>query len=160
MAQAALMPPSRRSWATRNPAGTCRSMAYCARNDSAALLVMTVFSTVRFSARDWRGHGHMIPVLLAGGTTAGAMALVAYLLWPTWSANGSSAPERLPISVGGALFNVPTAAVRMKVQRHSGPQQRIDLAFGFPSLDPPQAPKHVTVATADVINQPIQRAFL
>ena len=135
-------------------------MAYCARNDSAALLVMTVFSTVRFSARDWRGHGHMIPVLLAGGTTAGAMALVAYLLWPTWSANGLSAPERLPISVGGALFNVPTAAVRMKVQRHSGPQERIDLAFGFPSLDPPEAPKHVTAETADVITQPIDRIFL
>src|SRR5205814_10397891 len=76
---------------------------------------MTVFSTVRFSARDWRGH--MIPILLAGGATAGAVALVAYLLWPTWSANGLSTPERLPISVGGAVFNVPAAAIRLNVQR-------------------------------------------
>jgi len=36
--------------------------------------------------------------------------------------------------VGGALFNVPTGAVRMKIQRHSGPQERVDLAFDFPSL--------------------------
>jgi hypothetical protein len=121
---------------------------------------MTVFSTVRFSARDWRGHGYMIPILLAGGITAGAIALVAYLLWPTWSPNGLSAPERLPISVGGTLFNVPAAAIRMNVQRHTGPQERIDLAFGFPSLDPPETPKHVTAESVDDLTQPIDRIFL
>jgi hypothetical protein len=121
---------------------------------------MTVFSTVRFSARDWRSHGHLIPILLAGGMTAGAIALVAYLLWPTWSAHGSSTPERLPISVGGTLFNVPTAAIRMKVQRHTGPQERIDLAFGFPSLEPPEPPKRVSVETVDDLTQPIDRIFL
>jgi len=121
---------------------------------------MTVFSTVRFGARDWRSRGHMIPILLAGGMTAGAIALVAYLLWPTWNASGLSTPERLPISVGGTLFNVPAAAIRMKVQRHTGPQERIDLAFGFPSLDPPEAPKHITAETVDDITQPIDRIFL
>jgi hypothetical protein len=120
---------------------------------------MTMFSTVRFSARGWRSHGHLIPILLAGGMTLGAIALVAYLLWPTWSANGSSTPERLPISVGGTLFNVPTAAIRMKVQRHTGPQERIDLAFDFPSLEPPEAPKRVSAETVD-ITQPIDRIFL
>jgi hypothetical protein len=120
---------------------------------------MTVFSTVRLSARNWRGHGHVIPVLLACGTTAAAIALVAYLLWPTWSATGLSTPERLPISVGGAVFNVPVAAIRMNVQRHTGPQERIDLAFGYPSLDPPEVPKHVTAETVDD-TQPIDRIFL
>jgi hypothetical protein len=120
---------------------------------------MTMFSTVRFSARGWRSQGHLIPILLAGGMTLGAIALVAYLLWPTWSANGSSTPERLPISVGGTLFNVPTAAIRMKVQRHTGPQERIDLAFDFPSLEPPEAPKRVSAETVD-ITQPIDRIFL
>jgi hypothetical protein len=120
---------------------------------------MTVFSTVRLSARDWRSHGHLIQILLAGVIAAGAMALVAYLLWPTWRPNGVSAPERLPISVGGTLFNVPTAAIRMKVQRHTGAQERIDLAFGFPSLDPPEGPRHVTAETVDEI-VPIDRIFM
>jgi hypothetical protein len=121
---------------------------------------MTVFTTIRFSARDRRALGHVIGILLAGGITAGAIALVAYLLWPTWSANGPSAPERLPISVGGTLFNVPTAAIRMNIQRHTGPQERVDLAFGFPSLDPPEAPKHVTAESVDDLTQPIDRIFL
>ena len=120
---------------------------------------MTVFSTVRLSARDWRSHGHLIPILVAGAIAAAATALVAYLLWPTWRANGLSAPERLPISVGGTLFNVPTAAIRMNVQRHTGPQERVDLAFGFPSLDPPEAPRHVTAETVDEII-PIDRIFM
>jgi hypothetical protein len=135
-------------------------MAYCLAVIRQNSPFMTVFSTVRFSARDWRSHGHMIPILLACGIAAGAIALVAYLLWPTWSANGLSTPERLPISVGGALFNVPTAAIRMNVQRHTGPQERIDLAFGFPSLDPPDAPKHVSAESVDEITQPIDRIFL
>ena len=42
------------------------------------------------------------------------------------AANG---PARLPVSVGATLFNVPTAAVRRKIQRHSGPQERVDLSF-------------------------------
>jgi hypothetical protein len=135
-------------------------MAYCLAVIRQNSPFMTVFSTVRFSVRDWRSHGHMIPILLASGITAGAIALVAYLLWPTWSANELSTLERLPISVGGAVFNVPTAAIRMKVQRHTGPQERIDLAFGFPSLDPPDAPKHVSAESVDEITQPIDRIFL
>jgi hypothetical protein len=119
---------------------------------------MTMFSTARLGARHWHIRGKMTPVLLAGGIAAAAVALVVYLLWPTWSATGtSSTPERLPVSVGGALFNVPTAAVRMKIQRHSGSQERVDLAFDFPSLNPPDAPHHVTAETAAEADQPIDR---
>ncbi|MGA7805501.1 hypothetical protein [Bradyrhizobium sp.] len=100
---------------------------------------MTVFSTARLSARDWQGRGHLLPILAATALAAGAIALVAYLLWPTWNATGSTAPERLPVSIGGTLFNVPTASIRMKIQRHSGPQERIDLNFSYPSLEPPDA---------------------
>ena len=90
----------------------------------------------------------MLPILLGGAVAAGAIALVAYLLWPTWGADASSAPARLPVSVGATLFNVPTAAIRMKIQRHSGPQERIDLSFAYPSLEPPEAPKHVSADTS------------
>jgi hypothetical protein len=106
----------------------------------------------------------MIPIMLAGAVTACAMTLIAYLLWPTWGPDVSSAPARLPVSIGATVFNVPTAAVRMKIQRHSGPQERVDLSFSFPSLEAPDAadaPKHVSADTVeDAVVQPIDRIFL
>jgi hypothetical protein len=119
---------------------------------------MTVFSIAR---RDWHRSSHLLPVVLAAAIAAGAIALVAYLLWPTWSMNGSRGPERLPVSVGGTLFNVPTTAIRMKIQRHSGPQERVDLSFSYPSLEPPEAPRHVSASEVDQeMAQPIDRIFV
>lgn len=119
---------------------------------------MTVFSLPRL---DRHRLAHLIPVALASAVAAVAMALVAYLLWPTWGADGSRGPERVPVSIGGTLFNVPTAAIRMKIQRHSGPQERIDLDFSYPSLEPPEGPKHVSAATVEqAMAQPIDRIFL
>jgi hypothetical protein len=103
----------------------------------------------------------MVLIALGGAVAASAIALVAYLLWPTWGADVSSTPARLPVSVGATLFNVPTAAIRMKIQRHSGPQERIDLAFIYPSLEPPDAPKHVSAdEVIEEAVQPIDRIFL
>jgi hypothetical protein len=107
-----------------------------------------------------RSRSHMIPIMLGCAITSGAIALVAYLLWPTWGADASSNPARLPVSIGATLFNVPTMAIRMKIQRHSGPQERVDLAFGFPSLEPPEAPKHIGADTIEETIQPIDRIFL
>jgi hypothetical protein len=123
---------------------------------------MTLFSTARHLARDSRKdpRGHIVPIMLAGMVAAGAIALVAYLLWPTWGAEASSNPARLPVSIGGTLFNVPTMAVRMKIQRHSGPQERVDLNFSFPSLEAPGATKHVSADTVEEAVQPIDRIFL
>jgi hypothetical protein len=121
---------------------------------------MTMFSTARFGARDWHIRGHVVPIVLGSAIAAGAVALVAYLLWPTWGTNSTSAPERLPVSIGGTLFNVPTEAIRMKIQRHSGAQERIDLNFSFPSLAVPEAPKHLSTDSADDVIQPIDRIFL
>jgi hypothetical protein len=66
----------------------------------------------------------------------------------------------LPVSIGGTLFNVPTEAIRMKIQRHSGEQERIDLNFSFPSLAVPEAPKHLSAESADDAIQLIDRIFL
>jgi hypothetical protein len=121
---------------------------------------MTVFSIARLSARDWQSRGHLLPLFSAVALAAGAVTLVAYLLWPTWSTEGSTTPARLPVSIGGTLFNVPTAAIRMKIQRHSGPQERVDLNFGFPSLEPPEAPRHVSAETVEEPAPPIDRIFL
>jgi hypothetical protein len=123
---------------------------------------MTFFSTAQHIARGSRKdpRGHMIPIMLASAVTVSAIALVAYLLWPTWGPEASSNPARLPVSIGATLFNVPTTAIRMKIQRHSGPQERVDLAFTFPSLEPPDAVKHVSADTVEEAVLPIDRIFL
>ncbi len=102
----------------------------------------------------------MIPIMLASTLTAGAIAMVAYLLWPTWGPEASNGPARLPVSIGTTLFNVPTAAIRMQIQRHSGPQERIDLSFTYPSLEPPEAAKHVSADSVEQAIQPIDRIFV
>ncbi len=63
---------------------------------------MTLLSTAQHIARDTRRdpRSHMILIMVAVTITAGAVAVVAYLLWPTWVARPASAPDRLPVSVG------------------------------------------------------------
>src|SRR6185312_14239678 len=123
---------------------------------------MTMFSTAQPGARHpRRGSVHLLPILAGCALAAGATALVAYLLWPTRGTGGPSGPAQLPVTIGGTLFNVPTAAIRQKIQRRSGPQERIDLSFSFPSLTPPEGPKHVSAATVEqAMAQPIDRIFL
>lgn len=123
---------------------------------------MTLLSTAQHLARDTRRNprSHMMLIMVAATVTATAVALVAYLLWPTWAARPASAPDRFPVSVGGTLFNVPTAAIRRKIQRHSGPQERVDLNFLFPSLEPPDLPKHVSADTVEEKVQAIDRIFV
>ena len=123
---------------------------------------MTLLSTAQHIARDTRKdpRSHMILIMVAAAVAAGAIGLVAYLLWPTWGNGAGNAPSRLPVSVGGTLFNVPTSAVRRKIQRHSGPQERVDLSFTFPSLEAPEMPRHVSADTFEEKVQPIDRIFL
>jgi hypothetical protein len=121
---------------------------------------MTVFTTSLSSVRVWRRTSHLVPIIAGVGLGLAAIALVAYLLWPTWRTDGAADPEQLPVSIGGTLFNVPTEAVRMKIQRHSGLQERIDLAFDYPSLEAPAAPKHVTADMVEEAIQPVDRIFL
>lgn len=123
---------------------------------------MTLLSSAQHIARASRRRrrSHVIPIMLGGAVAASAIAVVAYLLWPSWGPNASSGPARLPVSVGATLFNVPTTAVRRKIQRHSGPQERVDLSFVFPSLEAPAAPKHVSADTVEDAVQPIDRIFL
>ncbi len=121
---------------------------------------MTMFPTARYAPRLWFRRGLVLPVALGAIAAAAAIALVTYLLWPTWGARTANGPERLPISIGGTLFNIPTAAIRMKIQRHSGPQERVDLVFAFPSLEPPEAARRVTADQVDAPQPPIDRLFL
>jgi hypothetical protein len=81
-----------------------------------------------------------LPFALLAFLVLAAGTFVSYALWPTWTRNAVSpaAPE-VPITVSGVLFEVPPAAIRIAFQRQPGPQERIDLAFQWPSLTPPPA---------------------
>src|SRR6185295_10111277 len=121
---------------------------------------MVMFSTARPPPSGWHSRSHALPVVLAGALVTAAVSLVAYLLWPTWGTAGSTGPQRLPVSIGGTLFNVPPDAIRMKIQRHSGQQERIDLSFTFPTLDPPEPPKRISADAIEDAMTPIDRIFL
>jgi len=67
-----------------------------------------------------------------------ALGFVGYAMWPSWPDTDVAvdAPA-LPITIAGALFNVPPQAIRVAAQRHSGAQERVDLVYLWPSLAPP-----------------------
>ena len=79
---------------------------------------------------------HTLLVLVALAITV--LGFIGYAMWPS-----SPDPEvaldapALPITVAGALFNVPPQAIRVAAQRRSGAQERVDLAFLWPSLAAP-----------------------
>jgi hypothetical protein len=113
----------------------------------------------RYASKDWRSR--LLPIILVGAIAVAALAFVTYLLWPTWEVDAAKGPARLPVSVGATLFNVPSASIRMKIQHRTGPQERIDLSFIYPSLEAPETPKHLTAADVDdAAMQPIDRIFL
>lgn len=102
----------------------------------------------------------LAPFLVMGAVGAAAVTVVAYLLWPTWQSEKVGDPDRLPISVGNTLFNVPTKAIRVKVQKRTGPQERVDIDLMYPSLTPPEAPRHVSAETVEENLPDIDRIFL
>ncbi len=78
------------------------------------------------------------PLMLFGAATLIAVAYVGYVLWPRWpEAPVTLDAPSLPIVVAGTAFNIEPAAIRMAVQRHAGTQDRVDLAYLWPSLKPP-----------------------
>ena len=82
----------------------------------------------------------MLPFTCLTVLVLGAGIVVSYMLWPTWPStpvplNGPA----MPITVANVLFDIPPAAIRAAVQRHPGPHERVDLAFLWPSLKPPQS---------------------
>lgn len=78
------------------------------------------------------------PVLLFAAVCTIAAVYVAYVLWPRWpdAPVALDAPS-IPITVGGTVFNIEPAAVRIPIQRNAGQQTRIDVNYLWPSLLPP-----------------------
>jgi len=96
-----------------------------------------VQGTHRFIAHGRARPTLRLPLIVSLALALLAVGYVAFVLWPRWpGADALNAPA-LPITVAGELFNVPPAAIRLPTQRHPGPQERLDLAFLWPSLAPP-----------------------
>jgi len=93
------------------------------------------------------GHSPLTaPVLLFAAVCVTAALYVAYVLWPRWP-DAPVAPDApsLPIIVAGTFFNIEPAAIRQGVQRRPGTQDRVDLAYLWPSLLPPDPARKATV---------------
>jgi hypothetical protein len=111
----------------------------------------------------------LVAVLSVVAVAAMGVAFVVCALWPRWpeAAPAADAPH-LPIVIAGETFLVPPAAIRRKVQRRPGPQERIDLVFSWPALAPP-APSDdktavaqperlfVSIAARDGADEPAER---
>src|SRR5262249_27170499 len=66
----------------------------------------------------------------------------------------------LPITIAGAPFNVPPAAMRIPLQRRAGAHERVDLAFLWPSLEPPDSGASGARAPSAVHQQTVDRLFV
>jgi len=55
---------------------------------------MTLLSTAQHFARASRRNprGHLLPIVAGSAIAVSAVALVAYLLWPTWEAASANGP--------------------------------------------------------------------
>jgi hypothetical protein len=96
-------------------------------------------TTLARSAKNRRtvSAGLLFALAAVGGLIVVAGAVTALVLWPRWPAAVATDAPSMPVTVGGVLFNVPPAAIRVPVQRAPGTQARLDLAFLWPSLKPP-----------------------
>jgi hypothetical protein len=93
------------------------------------------------TARPRRSGALALPLIGMLTVAALAAGFIAYVLWPRWP--GPTVPPdapALPITIAGTPFNVPPAAMRVPLQRRAGAHERVDLAFLWPSLEPPSAP--------------------
>jgi hypothetical protein len=84
-------------------------------------------------------HGPlMLPLVVFAAVVLLAFVYIGYVLWPRWPGPpvGRDAPA-LPITIASVTFNLPPAAIRVPVQRRPGAHERVDLAFVWPSLEPP-----------------------
>ena len=101
---------------------------------------MTLTAREPFPLRLQRAGAWPLFTILFAGIAALAFGSIVYLLQPGWSdtAAPADAPP-LPIVIAGVVFNVPPAAIRIPVQRRAGPAERIDLAYRWPELTPPDS---------------------
>jgi hypothetical protein len=114
----------------------------------------------RYTLQRRQQHGRLLlalPLVGTGVLIAAAIAFIVHVLWPAWqnAPLGADAPA-LPVTVAGVAFNAPPAAIRLPIQRQAGAHERLDLAFLWPSLLPPDGRPLSNVPTRGV---PKQQSF-
>src|SRR5919201_2556551 len=116
---------------------------------------------LRQSRRQSGRRSLLVPLIVVAVVALSTFGYIAYVLWPRWSAPRLDAPP-LPISVAGVAFNLPPAAIRVAAQRRAGAQERIDLAFLWPSLQPPdpEANPSALPATEPALSRTSARVFM
>ena len=100
----------------------------------------------------------LIGMLTLAGLAAG---FIGYVLWPRWP--GPPVPPdapALPITIASTPFNVPPAAMRIPLQRRAGAHERVDLAFLWPSLAPPDSGASGARAPGAAPQQTVDRLFM
>ena len=120
---------------------------------------MAISHLPRYAARRQRpGAALAMALVTMLGLAAIAAAFITYVLWPRWPGPpiGPDSPA-LPITIAGTAFNVPPAAMRIPLQRRAGAHERVDLAFLWPSLEPPAIAARPPGAAAP---QAIDRLFV
>jgi hypothetical protein len=101
---------------------------------------MTLLAGGRNPARRGRRGGLVLQALFLAGLAGLGIASIVYLLAPRWAeAPAPLDAPRLPIVVAGVVFNIAPAAIRIPLQRRAGPQDRVDLAYAWPDLTPPDS---------------------
>ena len=117
-----------------------------------------------YAPRRHKQHGRLLalPLLVVGVAVAAATGFILHVLWPGWQGPplGPNAPA-LPVTVAGVAFNVPPAAIRVSLQRQPGAHERIDLAFLWPSLQPPDGRPLPNIPTKGLPKaQALERVFV
>ncbi len=97
----------------------------------------------------------ILPLVVLVGLVLGGVGYIAYVLWPRWPGPplATNSPA-FPIMVAGVAFNVPPAAIRLPVQRRPGTHERVDLAFLWPSLLPPDLAAKPSAVPTDAAAAP------
>lgn len=122
---------------------------------------MSRFANLSARRRRLNGALPSSALVIAGVAGILALAVIGWLLRLQWPDTPSTIePGHLPVTVGGTLFNIPSDAIRVGIQRRSGAQDRIDLVFLYPSLAPPGPPPHVTAETVEALPMTPDRIFL
>jgi hypothetical protein len=108
-----------------------------------------------------RRRGPILQALFLAAFAALGIASIVYLLAPRWTeAPAPLDAPRLPIVVAGVVFNIAPAAIRIPLQRHAGPQDRLDLAYAWPDLMPPDSHVGGSLARLFVTIEPTRSTLL